>query len=71
MIDEKLQEHLNGEYKELLVNHEARLNIANNEMGIIRTDIAIIKSKIANISKLQWVIIVAILGAAIAIIFKK
>ena len=52
----ELQDHINDEYKSMLVNHEARLEISNKEMGEVRTDIAGIKNDLEWLKKSYWVI---------------
>ncbi len=72
-----LQEHLNKEQSDLNAR-QADINdkmaehasVANEEMGVIKTDIRWIKERLDSFDNKLWVIIGLIVAAALAIIFK-
>jgi hypothetical protein len=49
----------------------AHAEIANKEMGDIKIDIALIKQKIGNINKVQWLILTIIITTALATFFLR
>lgn len=78
MPEENLQQHINQEFKEILVKHEERLTIANSEMGsvksalgIVQTDIGWIKQQFETINtRVWWVLGSIVLGILVQILFK-
>lgn len=65
MSDSKLQEHINKEVDDTLKTHEKHLAIANREMGVLKTDVAWIKSKLEKVDTRTW----WILGSVVLGIF--
>lgn len=73
-----LQSHLNKEVAKDIDNLYSHAEIANKEMGQIKTDIAIMKSdykllkdQVEAVDNKQWAIIALIIGAALGVIFIK
>lgn len=60
-MNEEKQEYINEEYKEMLVNHEKRLDIANSEMGVVKNDVAWIKGIIEKLDLRVWLILSGII----------
>lgn len=66
-----LQRHINKEVQDDIKNLYNHAEVANKEMGIIKTDIAVLKEEIRFIVKQNWVIIAAIIGLALKVILNK
>ena len=67
-VQNKLQEHINGEVEEKLKAHDASLLVANHEMGLmhremeaLKTDVAWIREGFASMDKKVWAIVAGIL----------
>lgn len=76
--NEILQKHINAEVKQDIEHLYNHADIANKEMGTIKTDIAVLKSEfvemkksIKSVDSKQWAIIVLIVTAAVAIILSR
>jgi len=50
-MSEKLQEHLNKEFKDAITKLGDHAEIANKEMGVIKTDIGWIKKHVESVGK--------------------
>lgn len=66
----ELQEHINKEVDDTLKDHAKHLLIANEEMGVIKTDIAWLKRWADNLDYKLWAIILALLTALIKLFVK-
>lgn len=53
MVENKLQEHINNDTKQILDLHAKSLLVANKEMGEIKIDISAVKS---DVSWLIWAV---------------
>lgn len=69
MSETDKQNYINDEYKAMLLNHEKRLEIANNEMGEVKVDLAGIKNDVGWLKKTYWVVVGSSIGGLITGLF--
>jgi len=66
---ENLQEHLNTETKKDIEHLYKHAEVANREMGIIKTDVDWIKKKLEKVdSRSWWILGTVILGIAMQVV---